>query len=168
MYFVLIADNTSTNAGIIAGGVTKRAAFVAMYDRFVAIMGEVFPDADTPAAEAAWEGWEFRFEESGYEVSITEDGYSINYGGGDLAYCSIVEFELPLYGLYSDYCDGRTMDAGIRLFLGEGPAKAAMEAEIKRAKCDTGVPGTRTKNGAFFDDGVGILSLEVKPMEVQG
>lgn len=166
MYFVLTADNTNTNAGIITATVTKRGAFSAMYDRFAAILNELFPSIDIPAAEAAWTGWETR--ESGYEVSITEDGYSIDYGGGDLAYCSIVEFELPLYGLYSDYCDGRTMDAGIRLFLGEGPAKAAMEAEIKRAKCDTGVPGTRTKNGAFFDDGVGILSLEVKPMEVQG
>lgn len=166
MYFVLTADNTSTNAGIIAAGVTKRAAFVAMYDRFAAIMGEVFPDTDIPSAEAAWEGWEFR--ESNYEAGITEDGYSIDYGGGDLAYCSIVKFELPLFGLYSDYADSLGHDYGIKIFLGEEPARAALEAEIKRAKCDTGVPGTRTKNGAFFDDGVGILSLEVKPMEVQG
>lgn len=168
MYFVLTADNTSTNAGIIAAGVTKRAAFVAMYDRFAAIMGEVFPDTDTPATEAAWEGWAFRFEESGYEVSITEDGYSIDYGGGDLAYCSIVKFELPLFGLYSDYADSLGHDYGIKIFLGEETAKAALEAEIKRAKCDMGVSGKRTENGAWFDDGGGIFSLEVKPVEVLG
>lgn len=168
MYFVLTADNTSTNAGIIAAAVTKRAAFAAMYDRFSAILGELFPNVDIPAAETAWEGWEFRSEESGYEVSITEDGYSINYGGGDLAYCSIVEFELPLFGLYSDYADDLGQDYGIKIFLGEKPAKAALEAEIKRVKCDTGVSGKRTESGAWFDDGGGVLRLEVKPMEVLG
>ena len=97
-YFALTADNTSTNAGIVAAAVTKKGAFAAMYDRFAAIASELFPSVDIPAAEAAWEGWECRFEESGYAVSITEDGYSIDYGGGDLAYCSIVEFELPCLG----------------------------------------------------------------------
>ena len=168
MYFVLTADNTSTNAGIIAAAVTKRAAYAAMYDRFSAILGELFPSVDIPAAETAWEGWEFRSEESGYEAGITEDGYSINYGGGDLAYCSIVEFELPLYGLYSDYSDGRTLDSGIRLYLGQKAAMDALEAEIKRTKCDTGVSGKRTENAAWFDDGIGLFSLEVKPVEVQG
>ena len=165
-YFALTADNTSTNAGIVAAAVTKKGAFAAMYDRFAAIVSELFPNADIPTAEAAWEGWESRFEEPGYAVSITEDGYSIDYGGGDLSYCSIVEFELPLFGLYSDFSDGRTLDSSIRLFLGERSAKAAMEAEIKRTKCDTGVPGKRTANGAWFDDGTGILGLEVKPVKV--
>ena len=77
-----------------------------------------------------------------------------------------MEFELPLFGLYSDFSDGRTLDSSIRLFLGERSAKAAMEAEIKRTKCDTGVPGKRTANGAWFDDGTGILGLEVKPVKV--
>lgn len=166
MYFVLTADNTSTDVGIVAAAVTKKGAFSVMYERFAAILGELFPGVDIPVGEAAWDGWESPFEDTGYHISITEDGYSINYGGGDLTYCSIVEFELPLYGLYSDYSNGRTLDSGIQLYLGQEAAMAALEEGIKRAKCDTGEPGVRTKNGAWFDDGIGILNLEVKPVEV--
>ena len=50
----------------MAAAVTKKGAFAAMYDRFAAIVSELFPNADIPTAEAAWEGWEFRFEEPGY------------------------------------------------------------------------------------------------------
>lgn len=95
MYFVLTANNNDTNIGIAAVAANKEGAFDAMYDRFAAILGELFPSVDIPAAEAARESWEFRSTESGYEVGITEDGYSIDYGGGDLAYCSIVEHHAP-------------------------------------------------------------------------
>lgn len=165
MFFVLSANNTDTNISIKGVSTCKDGAWASMYDAFVAGLKEAFPNRTPPSAEEAEKGWEYDLYSS--RASITEDGASI-YDGDDMTYYSIVEHDLPLYGLTSDYCDGRTLDSVITVFLGKDAAMEALEREIQGKQAELGIAVTRGKNGAHFDDGLAIQTMDVAPLEIYG
>jgi hypothetical protein len=163
VFFVLCANNINTDISIEGISTRKESAWTSMYAAFLACLEEASPNIALPGPEDAKKGWEA--DNCGITASITEDGASI-YNGDDLTYYFIAEHHLPLYELVEDYCDSRTMDSSITVFLGEDAAMKALRNKTKRMQDISGMTVRKGKKSAHFDDGESFCDIGVKPLDI--